>query len=423
MLTSQFIVPQEKCNPSTYETFRVVSPARTGYTSGTVAFADGSGNAIRSPIALDVNGEVDLSQLGLENANGLPQFIVTLQGAAAGELSVELTWTDQYDPDCVGPGTEVEAQATTITTRLSDGVQNDAAELTVEPGTPVTDTATVAGPNAGAASGTVTYTWYSDTACTTAASSGSARAITTPGTLPRSAPVTLAPGTYYPIASYSGDEGNLAGASACGDEVLTVNPPEHTLTVTPAGNGGGSVASSPPGIDCGATCSFDYDEGTSVELTATPNANSDFGGFTGCDSTPTETTCVVAMSGAKTVGATFTLKKRALSLLKTGNGNGTLDCGGSPCAADYDDGTEVTITGTPDENSILVGFTGCASTTATTCTVTMSDDRTVTANFILKQRTLSVAPPATAPARSPPTPGSTAGRTVRTATTTEPRSR
>ena len=124
VLTSQFIVPQEKCNPSTYETFRVVSPARTGYTSGTVAFADGSGNAIGSPIALDVNGEVDLSQLGLENANGLPQFIVTLQGATAGELTVELTWTDRYDPDCVGPGTEVEAQPTTVSTLLSDGVQD-----------------------------------------------------------------------------------------------------------------------------------------------------------------------------------------------------------------------------------------------------------------------------------------------------------
>jgi uncharacterized repeat protein (TIGR02543 family) len=39
------------------------------------------------------------------------------------------------------------------------------------------------------------------------------------------------------------------------------------LTVATAGNGGGSVTSSPAGIDCGSECAADYGHGTDVTLT------------------------------------------------------------------------------------------------------------------------------------------------------------
>src|SRR5439155_3922926 len=55
------------------------------------------------------------------------------------------------------------------------------------------------------------------------------------------------------------------------------------LTVTKTGTGRGSVTSSPPGIDCGATCSAAYDSGTVVTLTATPAAGSFISGSSGCD--------------------------------------------------------------------------------------------------------------------------------------------
>ncbi len=55
----------------------------------------------------------------------------------------------------------------------------------------------------------------------------------------------------------------------------------RTLTVAKAGAGAGNVTSSPAGIDCGSTCTKDYNDGTQVTLTATPAAGSNaFAGFT-----------------------------------------------------------------------------------------------------------------------------------------------
>ena len=92
--------------------------------------------------------------------------------------------------------------------------------------TAVSDTATLSGTNASTATGTVTYSVYSDSGCTTAESSGTAQSITTPGTLPASSPVTLStPGTYYWQASYSGDSANAASMSTCGSAVEIVTSP------------------------------------------------------------------------------------------------------------------------------------------------------------------------------------------------------
>ena len=89
----------------------------------------------------------------------------------------------------------------------------------------MTDTATLTGSNAPTATGTVTYNVYSDAACTVVVNSGTPETITTPGSIPASAAVTLpSAGTYYWQASYSGDTNNLLSASTCGTngEVETV---------------------------------------------------------------------------------------------------------------------------------------------------------------------------------------------------------
>ena len=53
---------------------------------------------------------------------------------------------------------------------------------------------------------------------------------------------------------------------------LTVNAVtslgRHTLTVAKGGTGSGTVTSTPAGISCGATCAFNYTNGTSVTLSA-----------------------------------------------------------------------------------------------------------------------------------------------------------
>jgi hypothetical protein len=110
----------------------------------------------------------------------------------------------------------------TTSTSLSGGGQSGAS-ISVPESTAVSDTATLSGTNASTATGTVTYSVYSDSGCTTAVSTGAAQSITTPGTLPASSPVTLSTlGTYYWRASYSGDSANTASMSTCGSEVETV---------------------------------------------------------------------------------------------------------------------------------------------------------------------------------------------------------
>ena len=75
------------------------------------------------------------------------------------------------------------------------------------------------------------------------------------------------------------------------------------LTVTKAGTGSGTITSNTGGIDCGATCSASFAGGTKVILTATPSSGSTFAGWSG-DCTGTGS-CVVTMSAAKAVTATF----------------------------------------------------------------------------------------------------------------------
>jgi len=75
------------------------------------------------------------------------------------------------------------------------------------------------------------------------------------------------------------------------------------LTLVKAGTGSGTVASSPSGINCGSTCSANYNNGTSVTLTATASSGSTFTGWSGaCTGTGA---CTVTMDAAKSVSAAF----------------------------------------------------------------------------------------------------------------------
>ena len=78
------------------------------------------------------------------------------------------------------------------------------------------------------------------------------------------------------------------------------------LTITKTGGGGGVVTSTPGGIDCGATCSANFNSGASVALGAAPTADSFFAGWSGggCSGTGA---CNVTMSAAQNVTATFKL--------------------------------------------------------------------------------------------------------------------
>jgi uncharacterized repeat protein (TIGR02543 family) len=182
-------------------------------------------------------------------------------------------------------------------------------------------------------------------------------------------------------ASFTDAAGSLQTATAQKHWVASA---PHQLTASKAGSGGGSVTSNPAGIDCGATCSASFTSGTIVTLTATSDAGSTFTGWTGdCSGTGS---CVVTMDQDRAVTATFDLASRMLSVTKAGSGSGTvtsspagIDCGAT-CAASFPNGTMVTLTATPDAGSTFTGWIGDCTGTGP-CTVTMDQDRAVTASF------------------------------------------
>ena len=97
---------------------------------------------------------------------------------------------------------------------------------------------------------------------------------------------------------------------------FTVSPVTHTLTVTKTGTGAATstVTSTPPGINCGATCVKSFDGGTVVNLTPTPGATAVFGGWSG------HADCadgVVTLDADKTCTAAFN-KKPDLSVTNLG---------------------------------------------------------------------------------------------------------
>ena len=125
--------------------------------------------------------------------------------------------------------------------------------------------------------------------------------------------LTAAPASGSTFAGWSG--GGCSGTGSCQITMSaaqsvtatfnTVPPTTHTLTVTTAGTGSGTVISSPAAISCGATCSSAYNQGTSVTLTAAAASGSAFTGWSGaCSGTGP---CVLNITQDLAVTATFDL--------------------------------------------------------------------------------------------------------------------
>jgi len=199
---------------------------------------------------------------------------------------------------------------------------------------------------------------------------------------------------------FGGWSGSCSGMGACtvamsaAQNVTAIfSLQTYPLTVSKAGNGAGTVTSTPAGISCGATCTVSPLANSQVTLSATPAAGSLFTGWSGaCSGTGA---CTVAMSAAQSVTAIFSLQTYALTVSKAGNGAGTvasipagISCGAT-CTSGFATGTSVVLIASPGAGSVFAGWSGACSGTGA-CTVAMSAAQNVTASFTLQIFPLTV---------------------------------
>ena len=220
-------------------------------------------------------------------------------------------------------------------------------------------------------------------------------------TYPAGTSVTLT-ATASPDSTFTGWSGS--GCSGTGTCTVAVNGAtavvatftlrQYTLTANKNGSGVGTVTSTPGSINCGAVCSGTFDHGTSVTLSATPTgAGNTFAGWSGGGCTGTGA-CTVTLTAATTVTATFNVTTHTLSVVRAGNGVGTVTSApagvscGNDCATTVNYGTMITLTATAatsplSAESTFTGWSGGGCTGTGTCTVTVTAATTVTATFAL----------------------------------------
>ncbi|MFL5912203.1 MAG: InlB B-repeat-containing protein [Gaiellaceae bacterium] len=191
------------------------------------------------------------------------------------------------------------------------------------------------------------------------------------GTSPLAVTATFSGGTPPPLATFS------LHVTVTGDGYVTSSGGSANIYCTAADGPG---------------CTANIPANTSLTLTAIPASGSS-GAFTswgGSCSAFTSTTCTITMTGAANVQATFAGGNTTYLLTAQVVGNGRitgagLDCnaaGGSGCAASQAASANVIVTATPSFGTTFTGWSGgvCSGTTPT-CTVSMTQARSVVATF------------------------------------------
>jgi alpha-tubulin suppressor-like RCC1 family protein len=185
------------------------------------------------------------------------------------------------------------------------------------------------------------------------------------------------------------DAGNTASTT------LTVTD-VSTLSVATLGTGGGTVTSSPAGINCGTDCAETHPTGTAITLTSTPDNGSLFGGWTGGGCAGTGN-CSITLTADTTISARFDRITFPLTVSRTGGGTGAvtsspagISCG-TDCTETYVSNTSVTLSAAPGTGSFFAGWTGGGCTGAGACVVNIAAATTVAARFELITFSLGVA--------------------------------
>jgi len=161
-------------------------------------------------------------------------------------------------------------------------------------------------------------------------------------------------------------------------------PASYSLSVSRTA--GGTITSTPVGIECGPDCAELYPAGAVVTLTASPAVGFIFTGWSG-DCTGLAVTCRVTLDRPRAVNAGFAQappETYPVAVSRTGLGEVTstpsgIACGSS-CSAVFSRGAALRLTARPGPEFMFAKWTG-ACTGRNDCLLTIDGPKSVTAVF------------------------------------------
>jgi hypothetical protein len=155
------------------------------------------------------------------------------------------------------------------------------------------------------------------------------------------------------------------------------------LTVDIAGTG--SVESDIPGVDCTASCTTEWDAGTSVSLEALAGEGQRFVRWSGACTGALR--CEVALPAAASVGAQFAPERFGIAVSIAGRGAVTgagAPCRLARCARQATSYTPLRLRATAARAWRFAGWTGACSGRNAVCTLPMTKTSAVRARFVQK---------------------------------------
>jgi uncharacterized repeat protein (TIGR02543 family) len=196
--------------------------------------------------------------------------------------------------------------------------------------------------------------------------------------------MTATPSTGFTFTGWSGDatgSTNPLSMIMSGNKNITANftasaVTQFSITLTSMN---GTVAANPSQVL--------YDSNTVVQLTATPANGYTFSGWSG-DATGSTNPLSVTMNGNKYITAIFTIQTSTQYSITLTSTNGTV--AKNPSQALYDSNSIVQLTATPNIGFTFTGWGGDASGSTNPVSVTMNGNKNITANFTIKQYSITL---------------------------------
>jgi uncharacterized repeat protein (TIGR01451 family) len=191
-------------------------------------------------------------------------------------------------------------------------------------------------------------------------------------------PVTVSQPLTYTLAVT-----NNGPSPASGVTVTDTLP--STVTIGSASASQGSCSVSSPTVTC-SLGSLANGASATVTITVTPSVTGTLPNTASVSGTPTDPN---TSNNSATATTSVVTKKQAINLMVSIQGQGSvvsnpsgINCRAIACAATFPSGTTVSLTATPASGWKFSSWSGDCTGTANPCTVSMTQDRKVTATFV-----------------------------------------